>query len=157
MSGQHLTPVLVHGDRVVCDSAAILRYLEVTFRDAPGLLGSSRDEQWEIETWELFARAQLAGPMMDFVHARVARGAVDEAQRARCAASFAKATAELIERLEKRTWLVGDSMTAADIAAAPVLYRVQAAQMFEVPAEAASALAPWVQRVMSFDGPCREA
>ncbi|MHC5062950.1 MAG: glutathione S-transferase family protein, partial [Planctomycetota bacterium] len=31
LSGQFLTPVLVHGEQVVADSAAILRYLDLAF------------------------------------------------------------------------------------------------------------------------------
>ena len=60
LSGQHLTPVMVHGDTVLFDSAAILRYLEANFRDRPPLFGTSHREQWAIEDEELFARAILA-------------------------------------------------------------------------------------------------
>ena len=60
ISGQYLTPVLVHGERVLCDSAAILRYLECNFPDTPKLFGDSLAEQWEIEDWEMFARTTLA-------------------------------------------------------------------------------------------------
>ena len=79
LSGQHLTPVMIHGDRVLFDSAAIMRYLEATFRDRPPLFGTSHREQWEIEDLELFARAILAAPMMEIVHHRVAGGTVDDA------------------------------------------------------------------------------
>lgn len=155
ISGQYLTPVLVHGDRVVFDSAAILRYLDIGFRDTPRLFGGSHAEQWEIEGWELFARTELANPMMDIVHRRVYGKPVDDAIVGRCATAFAEATTRLAHRMEGRDWLVGDAMTAADITAAAVMFRVRAAELFPVP-PAAEALSTWVDKVMSFDGECRK-
>ncbi len=150
LSGQHLTPVLVHGDRVVFDAAAILRYLEANFRGQPPLFGSSRDEQWAIEDLELFARATLAGPMMEIVHHRVVVGEVDDAMQARCAGAFAEAAATLIEALAGREWLVGDRMSAADVTAAAVMYRVRRSGLFDPPA-GMETIADWVDRVMAFD------
>ncbi len=154
ISGQHLTPVLVHKDRVVFDSAAILRYLDVTFPETERLFGRSHAEQWEIEDWELFARAQLAGPMMDVVHRRVYGKTVDDTLLDRCATAFAGAVARLAERMEGRKWLVGGTMSAADITAAAVMFRVQAAAILPLPPEA-DALSNWMRTVMAFDGKCR--
>ncbi len=39
ISGQHLTPVIEHGEVVLFDSAAILRYLDAAFRETPPLFG----------------------------------------------------------------------------------------------------------------------
>ena len=150
ISGQFLTPVLVHGERVLHDSGAILRYLDTAFRDGPRLFGSSHAEQWEIEDWELMARWELAQPMMAVVHRRVAGEPVDDALQAECEAAFQAAAAKFAARLAERTWLVGDTMTAADITAAAVFFRVQSAGFFEF--EVASAtLQPWIDRVMAFD------
>lgn len=156
ISGQHLTPVLVHGDRVLFDSAAILRYLDANFPDTRKLFGGDRDEQWQIEDWELFARRDLAAPMMELVHHRVAGGTVDAAMQARCAAAFAAAATTLAERIDGREWLVGDRLSAADITAAAVLFRVRSAGLFPLPPAAACSTA-WVDRVMRFDGECRLA
>jgi glutathione S-transferase len=154
LSGQHLTPVMEHGDVVLFDSAAILRYLDANFPDTPRLFGTSRDEQWEIEDWELFARTRLAGPMLAVVHRRASGVVVDEALQERCGADFAAAARDLAQRLAGREWLVGDALSAADVAAAPVLHRVQLAGFFPMPPEA-EALRPWRERVMAFDGPAR--
>jgi glutathione S-transferase len=150
LSGQHLTPVLQHGDRVLFDSAAILRYLEANFRDRPPLFGATRDEQWEIEDHELFARAILAGPMMEVVHRRVMGGGVDGALQERCAREFSAAVTKLIEALAERDWLVGDRMSAADVTAAAVMFRVRTARLFELPPEA-EGLSGWIERVMTYD------
>ncbi len=150
LSGQHLTPVLVHGERVLFDSAAILRYLEANFRERPPLFGSSREEQWAIEDHELFARATLAAPMMQMVHHRVAGGTIDDAMRERCQSTFAEAATLLIQALEGRQWLVGRRMSAADITAAAVMYRVRSTGLFDPP-HGVEAIADWVDRVMTYD------
>lgn len=154
ISGQHLTPVLVHGDRVVFDSAAILRYLEIAFPECKRLFGGSHAEQWEIEDWELFARTELAGPMMDVIHRRVYGKAVDDALLDRCATAFAGAVRRLANRLKGRQWLVGDTMSAADITAAAVMFRVRSAEIFPLPPQATD-ISTWVDKVMRFDGECR--
>lgn len=150
LSGQHLTPVLVHGDRVLFDSAAILRYIEANFRGGPPLFGTSPAEQWAIEDLELFARHTLAAPMMELVHHRVSGGTVDDAMQDRCSRAFADAAGRLIRDLAHREWLVGDSMTAADVTAAAVMYRVRAVGLFRPP-PGAEAIRAWEDRVMAYD------
>jgi len=150
LSGQYLTPVMVHGDRVLFDSAAILRYLEANFKDRPPLFGSSAAEQWAIEDLELFARHTLAAPMMELVHHRVSGGAVDEAMQKRCSRAFAEAAGTLIRSLAGREWLVGDAMSAADVTAAAVMYRVRSAALFGTP-PGAEAIRAWEDRVTAFD------
>jgi len=150
ISGQHLTPVLVHGDTVLFDSAAILRYLEANFRDRPPLFGTSKAEQWAIEDLELFARHTLAVPMMDVVHHRVTGGTVDDAMQARCARAFAEAAGTLIGKLDGREWLVGESMSVADVTAAAVMYRIRSAGFFEPP-PGVDGIRGWEDRVTAFD------
>jgi glutathione S-transferase len=154
LSGQRLTPVLQHGEVVLFDSAAILRYLDANFRDTPTLFGAASDaEQWEIEDWELFARTQLAGPMLRVVHAKRTHGAVDEGLRARAATELEAAVAALAERLDGRRWLAGDRLTGADVTAAPVLRRLRTSGVLPLPAAAdAPAVADWEQRVLAYDG-----
>ena len=153
ISGQHLTPVMVHGDRVLFDSAAILRYLDANFGTTPRLFGANRDEQWEIEDWEFFARTELAGPMMEIVHAKVAGRAVDPVRAEVLQAEFLAAMQKLVARLSDREWLVGGSLTAADITAAAVVQRVLAASLF-VDSGAGNTFeqsADWRRRVMCYD------
>jgi len=150
ISGQHLTPVMVHGDRVLFDSAAILRYLDANFPATPKLYGKSFQDQWAIEDLETFARFTLASPMTSIVHHRKSGGTVDEAMQSRAQAAFSAAATELAERLGGRPWLVGDAMTAADITAAAVIFRVRAAKMFTMP-ELSDNLWKWVDKVTAFD------
>ena len=150
VSGQHLTPVLTHGDTVLFDSAAILRYLDANFPDTRKLFGESRSDQWAIEDKELFARTELAGPMMRIVHRRVSGQAIDEALQLECAEAFETAAMTIAKQRGDREWWHGERMTVADITATAVLYRVAAAEMFDL-GPAATSLAPWVERVVAHD------
>ena len=155
LSGQRLTPVLVHGEVVLCDSAAILRYLDCNFPDTPKLFGGDHAEQWQIEDWELFARAVLAGPMMEVVHTRVTGGTLDDNALRRCATDLAAAITKLTVRLNGRNWLVGDRLTGADITAAAVMARIRGAELLPLPS-AVSDLDDWQGRVMHYDGRARQ-
>ena len=154
ISGQSLTPVMEHGDCVLFDSAAIMRYLDANFPETQKLFWGNRSEQWEVEDWEFFARFELARPMMDVLHLRATGATVSEAMLEGCGEVFAKATTALAHRLEGRKWLVGDRMSAADITAAAVFRRVQNVNMFSFP-PAADSLSTWMENVLSFDGKCR--
>lgn len=150
ISGQHLTPVMVHGDRVLFDSGAIIRYLEANFRGRPSLFGTSKIEQWKIEDMELFARHTLALPMMEVVHHKMGGGTVDAAMQDRCKRDYVAATETVARKLAGRQWLVGESMSVADVTAAAVIYRVRQAKPFDPPAPIPQVQA-WEDRVLAFD------
>jgi len=130
ISGQFLTPVMVHGETVLFDSAAILRYLDANFPDTPKLYGRDKQEQWEIEDWERFGRTALAEPMMTVVHGGAG---VTPAVKAESEAAFAAAARRLEARLAGRSWLVGDSLTAADLTCGAVIYRIRSSGMLPWP------------------------
>ena len=119
ISGQSLSPVLEHGDRVVYDSSAILRYLDGNF-DGPRLFAEDRDSHKQIEAWELHSKAVI-GPPLGKAFGVLFSGQEDDAKVGEAAAEMTEASAELEQRLEGRDWLVGDSMTAADIFNACIL------------------------------------
>lgn len=151
LSGQHLTPLLIHGETVIFDSAAILRYLDANFEGTPKLFGESREQQWHIEDWELFGRKELADPMMTVVHTKISGGEVSDEMEVRCQSDFNGAIERLAHQLEGREWLVGDQLSAADITVAAVLHRIRLASFFEFPA-VGSGLWGYVEQVMNFDG-----
>ena len=150
LTGQRLTPVLEHEGRVIFDSAAILRYLDANFRDTPNLFGGDREEQWAIEAWERFGRGPLADPMMEVLRHRMRGGEVGEEMRARCSAEFAAAVAKIDAELGERDWLVGGSLSAADVSTAPVCFRIRGAGMLDWP-RGLDRVDAWVDRVLAFD------
>jgi glutathione S-transferase len=132
---------MVHGTTVLFDSGAILRYLDANFPDTPKLFGRDRDEQWAIEDWERFGRGPLAEPMMRVVHARVQGHAVVDELREAAVRDLAAAVEHLARGLAGRTWLVGESMSAADITCGAVIERLRRSGTLPLPAAADAALA----------------
>ncbi|MFQ5742482.1 MAG: glutathione S-transferase family protein [Acidobacteriota bacterium] len=149
LSGQPLTPVIVHGDAVLFDSAAILRYLDANFLDTPRLFPADAAVLREVEAWESFARRELHEPIMIVVRQRLA-GRTDAEEIERAGALFAEVTSRLEERLTDRDWLVSEQMTAADVTAAAVVFRAREAGAFPFP-EGRPRMQAWMHRVMAYD------
>ncbi len=151
LTGQPLTPVMRHGDVLLFDSGAILRYLDANFPDAPRLFSGDRKTLVAIEDWETFGRAKLLAPLIQVVNHRLEGG--DEAAVFDAAqASFQRALAELAPALENRDWLVGDSMTGADVTTAPVVFR-GSRYGFCDPDDLDGHVVAWMDRVMAYDVP----
>ena len=148
LSGQSLTPVITHGDVVLFDSSAIMRYLDANFPDTPRLYGSDRETTWAIEAWERFSRGQMAAPLMQVVTMRLA-GEDDPDVVVRAAGKFAASAQGIEETLADRDWLVGDRLTAADIACACVIARIERSGLFDLP-DVPLTMA-WTARVMAYD------
>jgi glutathione S-transferase len=120
-SGQPLAPFIQHGDVRLFDSSAILRYFDANL-PGPRLFSSDRTAIKEIEAWELYTKTV---PMPAIAPAfKVYFGGLqgDEADQLIQQANeqFHAATEKVELALAARAeagsdWLVGDSMTAADI------------------------------------------
>jgi maleylpyruvate isomerase len=149
ISGQPFTPVMVHGETVLFDSGAILRYIEANFPGTPKLFSTDYGTMREIESWEAFGRVDLHEALMIMVRQRLA-GVSDEAETARAADIFADATAKLEAVLSGAEWLAHKRMTAADVTCAAVVHRVAAMGAFEMPEDRPSTYA-WADRVMAYD------
>jgi glutathione S-transferase len=154
LSGQPFTPVMVHGDVVLFDSAAILRYLDANFPGTPRLFGGDHATMRQIEDWEFFGRVDLHQPLSIMVKQRIS-GIEDLDATAQAAVLFAAGTERIEEHLRHREWLVGDAMTAADVTVASVVRRVREMGAFEVPEDRPRTYA-WTARIMAHDpGPKR--
>lgn len=149
LSGQPLTPVMVHGDTVLFDSSAILRYLDANFPHTPRLFLGPRETIKEIERWETFARGELHEPMAMQVELRYA-GKEDPELAARCQEKFDAVTEVLERALADSEWLVSGQMTAADVIAAPVVFRTTDAEFAALP-EGRERTRAWMERVMAID------
>ncbi len=149
ISGQPFTPVMEHAGVVLFDSAAILRYLEANFPDTPKLFSTDYGTMRRIESWETFGRVDLHEALMIMVLQRKA-GVSDEAETARAAGIFAKATATLEGVLEDNEWIAHTRLTAADVTCAAVVHRVSVMDAFELPEDRPNTYA-WADRVMAYD------
>jgi len=120
-SGQPLTPVLLHGGTVVYDSASILRYLEANFPGTRRLFTTDYNTMHEIEEWEFHGRRELNEPV-EIIFGQCFGPEKSPAELRRACDLLHEQTAKVEARLAKGPWLVGDTMTAADVTCAPCVY-----------------------------------
>ena len=118
VSGQPLTPVLVHGDTVIFDSAAIIRYLDANFRQTPPLFSSDHQEMAVIEDWELYTKTKLSEPV-GMIFGQVMAPKPDRGAFDRACSLMHEATGRIEQQLGKTTCLVRQTPSAADFTAAP--------------------------------------
>ena len=121
VSRQPRTPVLVHGDRAIFDSGAILRYLEANFPDTPPLFSEDFEEMGVIEEWEWFARTRLAEPT-GIVFKAAFDPAVHPDTGEHATALMHELSARIEERLATSEFLVGNRLTVADVTAVPLIH-----------------------------------
>lgn len=122
LSHQPFTPVLQHGDTVVFDSSGILRYLEANFPKTRPLFSTHYDTMRAIEEMEMYARTEIGKPI-SMMYKQAMAPAKDPAMIAKANALLHEVTERVEKRLAEGQWLVGDSMTAADLTAAASLSR----------------------------------
>ncbi|MFD1560093.1 glutathione S-transferase family protein [Paraburkholderia silviterrae] len=108
-------PVLVDGDRVIPESAAIVLYLADKYPEK-GLLPTDLEERAQVYRWTLFAVTELEQPLWritrhSFLYPPDKRSPADiELARA----DFITMAAVLDKHLEGREFIVGDRLTVAD-------------------------------------------
>jgi glutathione S-transferase len=121
--GIPLTPGITSEGFRLYDSHAILRYLDLNY-PGPRYLPTDADALREVEQWERWARNEairgLGGVFgMAFGRQDFAQAALDAAR-----ASLTEDSRKVEEHLADRDWMVGDSLTAADICVASRLVLV---------------------------------
>ena len=124
VSGQPLAPVLQHGESVVFDSGAILRYVDATFA-GPKLFFADRDKMREGEELERWVRANLGQPVgMVFGELmKVMGGGEPDLDVCKQASALAhELSGKLESKLAESPWLLGDEMSFVDVTAAPTLF-----------------------------------
>ena len=165
VSGQPLTPVIKHGDTVVYDSRAILRYLDSNFRETPPLLATDLARMRAMEQEENYARSTIRRAGRNDLR-RGDLGIPPTSTSARRASELMhEATAPYEERLQEYEFLMGDQMSVVDVTAAPFIHYAT------LPSEAVNADMPivsffarhftvgegrektreWARKVMAYD------
>lgn len=115
-------PVLVDGDTVIPESAAIVLYLADKYREK-GLLPASLEARAKVYRWTMFAVTELEQPLW-----RIARHTTLYPEKDRLPADvvlagrdFAPMAAVLESHMKGRDYVVGDTATAADFVMAYTL------------------------------------
>ncbi|MGH7570832.1 MAG: glutathione S-transferase family protein [Gemmatimonadota bacterium] len=165
-AGWPLVPILLDGDVVMRDSAAILHYLEANYREAPSLTPDSRDDILAAESllgrlapellriqWSLNDEIGKPEPERD-------RERIAEARSA-----MVGALGRLEKRLAMQPWVVGDAMSIYDIILAsnllptrPPRRFVEASPVWRFFADhfrlagERPAVETWIDRVVAHDG-----
>jgi glutathione S-transferase len=115
-AGWPLVPILLDGEVVMRDSAAILHYLEANYRDAPSLTPTSRDDIRSAEALLARLNPEILG--IQYGLEEEIRKPEAERDLGRLAAGRTAMVAAL-ERLDRRLdadpWLVGGAMSLYDI------------------------------------------
>lgn len=113
LSGQPLTPVLRHGDVVMFDSGAIVRYIDANI-PGPRLFSTNVDEMRAIEEWEGRSRSLVLDPYLQIVRL-VRSGQADSDAIARARDQFFDGARQVEAALNPAGFLVGERLTAADV------------------------------------------
>lgn len=108
--------------RTVGESTAVIAYLDAFYAKGAPLLPADKDLQWQALMWDQFCDNYLQVPMQTIVGDTFRpEGSRDpygcDAARARLLESYA-----ILENAIQGPWLLGDSFTLADVAAAPALF-----------------------------------
>jgi len=125
VSGQPLTPVLTHGETVIFDAAAIVRYLEANFPDTPRLFPREREAFQAAEELEMWARTDLVAPLgtvFGELMKQMGGGEADVEACRQASSRIHELTGEIESKLADSPFLLGDTMSVADITAAPQVF-----------------------------------
>lgn len=155
-------PALRDGETVVCESLAILAYLDRKYPTTP-LFGATPAEAARVWQTALEAVSDLDRPTEDYIAPLYFGRATEEAAKIRAAVPALRAElARLDATLRDRTWLVGNRVTAADVVIYPMLKSVEraagkpgadASGLGFVPvADRYRSLARWMRRIEALPG-----
>lgn len=107
--------------RTVPETTIIIEYLD---RHHPGtmpLIPNDFDQALDVRLWDRLFDLHVQEPMQQIVGERL-RGGGDPARVVQAEAALRKAYGMIERQLGDRLWIVGDSFTMADCAAAPALF-----------------------------------
>lgn len=155
-------PVLVEGGNTVCETLAVLAYLDAA-HPAPPLFGSGPAETARV--WQTISEcdAYLRGPVGQITRPLFrGKGDAFAEQIAEAAGPVRAELAQLETTLSARPWLAGETLSAADLATYPVVMQLlraagreeaapHALQVYPL-AEHFPNLAAWAGRIEALPG-----
>ena len=166
LSRQPRLPLLQDDQTVIFGSDAILRYLEANYPDTPSIFSDDYQTFGEIEQWELFVRTQISEPI-GMIFGQAFAPESDAQVIAKANELLNDRTGALEDKLNTGEFLVGEHLTAADIACVAPLYLADLtkenagahpiAGFFHAHlklGEGREKTRSWVRRVMAYDPVC---
>ncbi len=126
MNPRGLVPVLRDGDLVIWESCAILRYLASRYGDGGAFWPADPVARARVDMWAEFGKNELSQAFtvpIFWSRVRTAAKDRDEAALTAAVARFEGLLDVVDGQLEDRAYIIGDTLTAADITIGHLLYR----------------------------------
>lgn len=145
-------PTLVDGELVLTESRAIMQYL-ASKKPESGLLPKDEGARAQVTRWQFWDAAHFSPHLGTIAFQRVMKkifgmGEPEEAKVTEALAGFRRFGAVLNQHLEGKQYLVGDSLTVADLTlASSLMYADQA----EVPVAEFPNVQAWLGRITALD------
>jgi len=145
-------PTLVDGDFVLTESRAIMQYLASKKPEA-GLLPRDEQARADITRWQFWDSSHFSPQLGTLAFQRVLKpmmgiGEPDAGKVEEALTNFRRFAAVLNKRLDGKQYVVGDSMTLADLTLASSLMYAQQA---EVPLAEFPNIQAWFSRISDMD------
>jgi glutathione S-transferase len=145
-------PTLVDGDFVLAESRAIMQYL-ATKKPGAGLLPADERGRADVTRWQFWDASHFSPQVGTLAFQRVLKqafglGEPDAAKIEEALTNFRRFAAVLNKQLEGKRYVVGDTMTLADLTLASSLMYAQAA---DVPLAEFPHVQAWFSRMSELD------
>jgi glutathione S-transferase len=145
-------PTLVDGDYVLTESRAIMQYL-ASKKPASGLLPRDEAARADVTRWQFWDASHFSPHLAAVAFERVLKGVFgmgdpDQRKIDDALANFRRFGAVLNKRLEGKSYVVGNSLTLADLTlASSMMYSKQA----DVPVGELPNVQAWFSRISELD------
>lgn len=114
-------PVLRHDDNFIFEATSIIEYIDTLEPGAQPLIPQESAKANAVRMWDRFFDNYIQYPQQRIVYAAIGREMKLEDGGARWRAAFETAYTILEAQMKDREWVVGDTFSLADCAAAPAL------------------------------------
>jgi len=146
-------PTLVDGDFVLTESRSIMQYL-ASKKPESGLLPRDEAARADVTRWQFWDAAHFSPQLGSIVFEKMIKGMMglgdpDSAKVSESLANFRRFAAVLNQRLAGKQYVVGNSLTIADLTLASSLMY---AKQTEVPVAEFPNIEAWLARVTALDG-----
>lgn len=147
-----MVPTLVDGQFRLWESRAILQYL-ASKKPVAGLLGKNENERIDIVRWQCWDAAHLSANVEtvtweNMLKGMLGMGAPDQKAVAAAMEQVKRFCGVLDTSLKGRKYLVGDSLTVADLTIAATLTY---ARELNIPVSSFSNLKAWFERIAALE------
>jgi glutathione S-transferase len=110
-------------DRTVAEATIIIEYLDAHYPGPIRFLPTDPDQSWQTRMWDRFYDQYVQEPMQKIVTDRLRpEGRNDPYGVEQAKGQLRQAYAVIEQKIEAKTWMMGDAFTLADCAAAPALF-----------------------------------